>query len=173
MATAFRVADARIEAGFEVEERNLLVALVDDLASMLEPSVVEDPLGMGLLSTAGRSADPVLARLLPDAYPDDREAAVEFRRLTEHGLRSHKVAALTAMADDLRASSGRVSLDVAQSRAWLSGLNDLRLAIGTRMGLGEPEVEPEGAVAALYDWLTWLQDGLIAAIDDSADTLAP
>ncbi len=32
--------------------------------------------------------DPVLARLLPDAYRDDPEAAGEFRRYTEPALRS-------------------------------------------------------------------------------------
>jgi len=49
-----------------------------------------------ILATDGPSAppeDPVLARLLPDAYGDDPEAAGEFRRYTEHGLRSGKVAA--------------------------------------------------------------------------------
>src|ERR1700689_1008276 len=37
--------------------------------------------------------DPVLARLLPDAYRDDPDASGEFRRYTEQGLRSGKIAA--------------------------------------------------------------------------------
>ena len=35
-------------------------------------------------------ADPVLARLLPDAYQDDPEAAGEFRKYTESSLREAK-----------------------------------------------------------------------------------
>ena len=34
--------------------------------------------------------DPVLARLLPDGYRDDPEAAGEFRKYTEPSLRSAK-----------------------------------------------------------------------------------
>lgn len=173
MATAFRAGGVGVEARLEPEERSLLLALVEDLASLLEPAAIADPLGLGLLDGAGRSADPVLARLLPDAYPHDDAAAAEFRRLTEHGLRSRKSQALTAMADDLHAASDDIRLDPAQARAWLSGLNDLRLALGTRMGLGVEALSPPAALTALYDWLTWMQDALIAAIDDVADTLAP
>src|SRR5215469_14346431 len=56
--------------------------LPDDLASML-----------GLGGPASAPDDPVLARLFPDAYGDDPEAASDFRRYTEQGLRSGKVAA--------------------------------------------------------------------------------
>ena len=37
--------------------------------------------------------DPVLARLFPTAYPEDEEAAAEFRRFTEGALRDGKAAA--------------------------------------------------------------------------------
>ena len=45
--------------------------------------------------------DPVLARLFPTAYPDDEEAAAEFRRFTEGGLRDGK-----AGGRDRRSSTG-------------------------------------------------------------------
>src|SRR5262249_11403403 len=54
--------------------------------------------------------DPVLARLLPDAYPDDPAAAGEFRRYTESGLRSDKVAAARTVLDTLSEGGGRVRL---------------------------------------------------------------
>src|SRR5258708_10061148 len=60
----------------------------DDLAAM-----------MGLTDNAKLPEDPVLARLLPDAYNEDPEASGEFRRYTEQGLRSGKgTAARTVMA---------------------------------------------------------------------------
>ena len=45
--------------------------------------------------------DPVLARLFPTAYPDDEEAAGEFRRFTEGALRDGKAAAAYAVIDTL------------------------------------------------------------------------
>ena len=44
--------------------------------------------------------DPVLARLLPDAY-DDEEKAAEFRRFTERGLRDAKVVQATTVIESL------------------------------------------------------------------------
>src|SRR5215471_8482565 len=58
------------------------VLSAEDLAAMI-----------GATGPTSPPADPVLARLLPDAYRDDPEAAGEFRRYTEQGLRSDKVAA--------------------------------------------------------------------------------
>src|SRR5271154_4652998 len=45
--------------------------------------------------------DPVLARLLPDGYRDDPEAAGEFRKYTEPSLRSAKHQAAQEMLDTL------------------------------------------------------------------------
>ena len=170
MATAFRCEDGAVRAELSSEERGLFIALVVDLHGLVEPDHANDPLGLGLLDDATLSTDPVLARLLPDAYSDDAEASAEFRRLTEHGLRTRKAEALETMRSTLFAES--LVLDREQSRAWLAGLNDLRLAIGTRMGLDDVDADaPSEAVAALYDWLTWMQDCLIDAITRCADTL--
>ncbi|NYI08148.1 DUF2017 domain-containing protein [Allostreptomyces psammosilenae] len=58
--------------------------------------------------------DPVLARLLPDAYPDDPDAAAEFRRFTENDLRDTKRAAALGIVRDLDAA-GRDVLRVTRS----------------------------------------------------------
>ncbi len=117
--------------------------------------------------------DPVLARLLPDAYPDDPEAAGEFRRYTESGLRSGKVAAARTVLDTLPESGGRVQLSADEAQAWLRSLNDIRLALGVRLDVTEDREAmlerashggPQAAGLWVYDWLTLLQETLVEAL---------
>jgi hypothetical protein len=117
--------------------------------------------------------DPVLARLLPDAYGDDPEAAGEFRRYTETGLRSGKVAAARTVLATLPAAGGRVRLSAGDAEAWLRSLNDVRLALGVVLGITEdyerefsdldPE-DPREAYLHVYDFLTYLQETLVRAL---------
>ena len=117
--------------------------------------------------------DPVLARLLPDAYGDDPEAAGEFRRYTEPDLRSGKVAAARTVLATLPASGGRVRLSAGDAEAWLRSLNDVRLALGVVLGITEdyehefanldPE-DPREAYLHVYDFLTFLQETLVRAL---------
>jgi len=115
----------------------------------------------------------VLARLLPDGYRDDPEAAGEFRRYTEQGLRSGKVAAAQTVLDTLPAGGGRVRLRPEDAQAWLRSLNDVRLAIGTVLGITEDyedEMEaaswadPRSAYLEVYHWLGYVQDSLVRAL---------
>jgi hypothetical protein len=117
--------------------------------------------------------DPVLARLLPDAYPDDPAAAGEFRRYTESGLRSGKVAAARTVLDTLPEGGGRVRLSAEQAQAWLRSLNDIRLALGVRLEVTEDrdamleradQGGPQAAGLWIYDWLTLLQETLVEAL---------
>lgn len=117
--------------------------------------------------------DPVLARLLPDAYPGDPAAAGEFRRYTESGLRAGKAAAARTVLDTLPAAGGRVRLSADQAQAWLRSLNDIRLALGVRLDVTEDREAmleragqggPQAAGLWLYDWLTLLQETLVEAL---------
>ena len=117
--------------------------------------------------------DPVLARLLPDAYPDDAAAAGEFRRYTESGLRSGKVAAATTVLDTLPEDGGRIRLSADEAQAWLRSLNDIRLALGIRLEVTEDreamlervgQDSPQAAGLWIYDWLTLLQETLVEAL---------
>jgi hypothetical protein len=118
-----------------------------------------------------RPDDPALARLLPDAYRDDPGAAGEFRRLTEASLRRDKVEAaerlLAALPGD---GPGEVRLDPEATEGWLSTLNDVRLALGTRLEvteeMAEPDPEdPDAPAYVVYLWLTELQGVLIEVAD--------
>lgn len=94
----------------------------------------DDPFA-GLLPPERAPAPPqdeVLARLFPSAYDEsEAEAAGEFRRLTEGDLR----AGVLARAHRLAATAGEEHLSGADARAWLLAVNDLRLALGARLGL--------------------------------------
>ncbi|GAA0619730.1 DUF2017 domain-containing protein [Sporichthya brevicatena] len=114
--------------------------------------------------------DPALARLLPDAYPDDIEATGEFRRYSESDVIAFKRGNLTTMLATLGDGTEPVRLDREQVHAWMYAINDLRLTIGTRLELEEGYVEQMAALPPedprlplyyLYEWLSALQDGLI------------
>jgi hypothetical protein len=151
------------------------------------PGAGHDPAGRGepdlspadlaaMLGATGPTSppqDPVLARLLPDAYRDNPEAAGEFRRYTEQGLRSGKVAAAQTVLATLPAEGGQVRLGPEDAQAWLRALNDVRLAIGTVLGITEDyedELEaaswadPRSAYLEVYHWLGYIQDSLVHAL---------
>jgi hypothetical protein len=165
-----------VTADLDPGEAGLLTALAEDLLSLLgegEP-VADDPLAAMVGMSAGPVAppeDPALARLLPDAYADDDEAASEFRRFTEHDLRGGKRAnagtVLTTLVP-LLGRGGRLSLDRDQVDAWLGTLNDLRLVLGTRLDVTDdteldvPEDDPHAQALLVYGWLGWLQESLLS-----------
>jgi Domain of unknown function (DUF2017) len=117
--------------------------------------------------------DPVLARLLPDGYRDDPDAAGEFRRYTEPTLRSAKQHSLREMLDTLPDTGGRIQLTGEQALSWLKALNDVRLALGVRLGVTEefeqqwaklkPD-DPQWAAFEVYAWLGAVQESLVQAL---------
>lgn len=149
-------------------EMSMLLADDEDAAEV-------DPLAelVGIGTRTATPDDPVLARLFPDAYADDPEAAGDFRRYTESELRRGKQAAL-ATASATLGGGGRLRLSAEEAGAWLRALNDLRLAVATRLGVTEEwgEVEdalpdpadPRRPLYAVYLWLGWLQETLVGAL---------
>jgi uncharacterized protein DUF2017 len=118
-------------------------------------------------------ADPVLARLLPDAYQDDPEAASEFRKYTESSLREAKKYFAQALLETLPPKGGRVKLTADQARDWLRALNDVRLMFGVRLEVTEDFEEqltsldpkdPHVAAFQVYAWLGEVQESLVRAI---------
>src|SRR5580704_3641991 len=117
--------------------------------------------------------DPVLARLLPDGYRDDPDAAGEFRRYTESSLRSAKQQAAQEMLDTLPEAGGRIQLTHDQAHAWLKALNDVRLALGVRLNVTEDfeqqwgqlrADDPQWAAYEVYAWLGAVQESLVQAL---------
>ncbi|HMD95310.1 MAG TPA: DUF2017 domain-containing protein [Trebonia sp.] len=148
------VADARRD---EDEPSRVL----DDLEQIFEADTPETP------------EDPVLARLLPDAYQDDPAAAGEFRKYTESSLREAKKYFAQTLLDTLPPNGGRVKLTGDQARDWLRALNDVRLMFGVRLEVTEdfedqlaalsPE-DPKIAAFEVYGWLGAVQESLVQAL---------
>jgi hypothetical protein len=174
--------------GFEADLlRSLASQLVELLRNeMAAPRTGDDPLER-LLDFSGPTTepdDPVLARLFPTAYPDDEEAAGEFRRFTEGALRDSKADAAGAVIETLE-SAGLpaelgaeelvvdVELDAAEALTWLRSFTDIRLALATRLGVEEgdedywmalPDEDPRAHVYDIYQWVGYLQETLVSAV---------
>jgi uncharacterized protein DUF2017 len=117
--------------------------------------------------------DPVLARLLPDAYQDDSKASGEFRKYTESSLREAKKYFAQVMLDTLPESGGRIRLTGDQARDWMRALNDVRLMFGVRLEVTEDfeeqlsALDPEDPVLPafeVYGWLGAVQESLVQAL---------
>jgi hypothetical protein len=121
----------------------------------------------------GPHADPALARLLPDAYPDDAEASAEFRRFTAERIAERKAGNARTMIESLGGGSGEaveVRLDAAQAQAWLRTLTDIRLALAAGLGIehdgdaGDVHDLESATRRAVYDWLAAVQEFLVHAL---------
>ena len=174
---------------YEVELLTSLVRQVVELVSDGEPEgfATPDPSADAFETlTAGLEADPdepevpedpVLRRLFPNAYPHDDDAASDFRRFTERGLRTTKVTDATVVLEDLAATDGgRVDLRVRPDHveAWLRTLTSVRLAVATRLGVTDSESadllsqldesDPRSYMVSVYDWLGFAQETMVGAL---------
>ncbi len=176
-------------ANFTSFEADLLRSLAAQLIELLRNEAAtssnrSDPLE-DLLDFSGPTTapdDPVLARLFPTAYPDDDEAAGDFRRFTESTLRDGKADAAATIIDTLEEAGLPpepedglfidVELDQQDAMIWMRSFTDMRLAIATRLGveegdedywLGLPDDDPRAQVHDIYDWLGYLQETLVQA----------
>jgi hypothetical protein len=177
MTRGFRRTRHGPAARFEAEEADVLRAMFTDMLGLLDDPDTDpvaardqDPLAaLTGLSDAGTSTaptipgDPVLARLFPDAYGDDVARSSEFRRFTESELRTGKVAAVRAVLESIDTVDR--GLDAATADAWLTALNDLRLAVGTRLEVTEETyLDPDVPGLAVYSWLGFLQETLVESV---------
>lgn len=139
-----------------------------------EPFTLEElDAALGVDGPSQPPDDPVLARLFPDAYAGDVASAGEFRRYTEPELRSGKVEGARILLATLPSEGGKVRLSGPDAEIWLRVLNDVRLALGVRLGItedyghelsGSSDDSPWRAYLQVYDWLTFLQDSLVQAL---------
>ncbi|WP_243074994.1 DUF2017 family protein [Microbacterium sp. SS28] len=134
-----------------------------------------------LTETGDRSpSDPAVARLVPDAYPDDAEAAQEFRSLTQRDLldrRSTDAAAVLASLHDVvepaldphdegATQIAVVELDADGLQSWLRTLAAVRLVLASRLGIvDEDDHDEDDPRFGIYDWLGYRLEGLVKAAE--------
>jgi hypothetical protein len=110
--------------------------------------------------------DAVVARLLPNAYPDDPDAAAEFAGATRSRVAAAKAEGARRLVRDLEAAPGGVlRLDEQEAITWLKALGDLRLSLAERIGVAEVQRSVHTPQGMVYAWLTWLQGSLVEAVD--------
>ena len=149
---------------------DLLVAKLVDAEAGIVGLLLDQLEQLLAADRADSGGDPVIERLLPPGHASDPELAADYRALTEDGLRSGKADDLAMVRATLPPDGGEVRLDDEQARAWLRTTNDLRLALGTRLGVSaetEPPEDPadeEGSQLAVYYWLTAVQGSLVDAL---------
>lgn len=141
----------------EEHEAGLLRELVRETRTLLEADVPRE--------------DPVIARLFPDAY-DDPEHAQTYHDMVGDELRREKLRALGAVSESLgNSGDATVPLDDELVTAWLAWITDVRLAVGTRLGVTEEtmgaDFDPDSPDATAYEvlhWLGWIQESIIERI---------
>jgi hypothetical protein len=164
-----------VRADVDEVEAALLAQLAEELLHLVEqPDLDDDPLAelVGLADEVHPPDDPVLARLLPDAYRDDPAAAGDFRRYTDADLRRRKRDNAHAVRRSLPEGGGQLELDRDAVDQWLECLNDMRLALGTVLEVTEEldpyemsEEDPSYASMQVYGWLGWLQESLLSCVE--------
>jgi hypothetical protein len=139
-----------VELRLSRDERSLLARVVEELRALLE----------------GDAGDPSLRRLFPPAY-DDEDDERAYRDLMGGELLDGRRAALELVAETV----DRERLGAEEADTWLRALNDLRLVLGTRLDVQqdtfaeEPDYDdPRGQALAVYAYLSWLQEQLVAAL---------
>ncbi|MDN4478890.1 DUF2017 family protein [Demequina lignilytica] len=200
---AFVVRDHEAVAGLDEDERLVIARIVADVGLLLgaesfghgEARTPErDDLAsvMRFLERLDDAAvepdDPALLRLLPNAAPDDREVADEFRRLTHQDIRDGKIDRLRRVWEQLSAPGDEWAVPSDEVMATAAALTDVRLVVASRLGIesdedaealhrdiaeasaglrtADPEdlgLDPERLwLGMLYDALTWLQESLVS-----------
>ena len=160
MAELTRTGD-RVRISLEEHEASLLRSIVQEMQQ--------------LLAHEGE-ADPVLERLFP-AVSDSEEDARAYRAMVGDELKSGKLESLEIVRSTL-GEEGAVEKDISleETERWMIALTDLRLAIGTRIGVTEEMMaapldpdDPQVGYISVLHWLGWLQESLIGTLIPGGD----
>ena len=169
------------------DELHILINLVEQLLELLgERNFThhyqsDDPFAQLMAASIGnlesrieQPEDPVLRRLLPDAYADP-ESAAEFRKYTESSLRLVKQTHLMYLREQLvfpvDHELPKADIAVTDPTQWLIAINDLRLALAVRLDIKTDsfdeyekmkDSDPQKPLFAVYFWLGSIQESLIS-----------
>ncbi|WP_156755735.1 DUF2017 domain-containing protein [Actinokineospora pegani] len=173
-----------VTAEIDQQEAAVLRGLVSQIEDMLRARVEETPQDELAELTGIRTGpstspdDPILSRLLPDFHrldddnpsKEDLDSAAALRSLHEPALLDRKTGVAATVLSTCPPGGGEVRLTLEEADAWLSALNDVRLALGTAIEVSEdmpeelPEDDPRSPHLSVYHWLTWVQETLVQAL---------
>jgi hypothetical protein len=158
-----RKRDGHVDLTLERAEAELIEGLPEQLLALYE----------------GEHTDPARQRLFPRAYldPTEEEAEAQWEQLVHPELLAGRLAALEQLrasldgAEPARRDRVVVHIQPDDVNAWLSVLNDARLALGARLGVDDgtdlmqlDPSDPEAAGKAAYAWLTYLEGELVETL---------
>ncbi|HEY2765579.1 MAG TPA: DUF2017 domain-containing protein [Pseudonocardiaceae bacterium] len=165
-----------VSATLSAQESELLRGLIGQVREMLGARIAAAPQDelteLTGITTGPATApdDEVLARLLPDFHREDAALSGGLRSLHEPELLAAKDGVAEVVLATCPPGGGRVRLTDEQAQAWLSALNDVRLALGTVLEITEdtpddlPPDDHRAPHLGVYHWLTWVQESLINAV---------
>ena len=174
---------ARFVSALEPHEVALLKNMATSVQEMLDDrqsASPSDPLEQITGIRTGNSqapGDATMRRLLPDFVKEDQPGSEDhddsnsvLRSLHEPEIIDAKIAAAQQLLDTLPDGGGPLELTEADANAWIAAVNDIRLALGTMLGIGPdvPDRLPAGHPMAthleVYQWLTVLQEYLVLGL---------
>lgn len=147
-----------LRAQLDEDETALLRELLDEMKRLLDADIPR--------------ADPVRARLFPDAYEDSADAS-DYHALVGEDLMDAKKESLRAVRERIGSSGPlHTSIPAEEIPSWLALLTDLRLAIGTRLDVTEQDMEgeldpadPDTPAMSVLHWLGWMQGTILEEIE--------
>lgn len=188
----FRPVPGGWECQMGAVERDLFLQAICEVRTLLDPPVlpfeITTMLGEGEEIIPGSNVhleNASLDRLLPPGSADEATAQT-MRDLTDSQLRTQKAERLDRLYSLLSSQTGSVIvIENGQEWDWLSGTNDVRLAISGKLKLGDSDEDtqyssPESSqvtsksrdekfeevlISSFYEWLSGWQDSLLQAID--------
>ena len=142
------------------EERALLGVVPQQLLASLE-----------LLESGDDRTPDSARRILPIAHPRDAAAEEDYVRRHRPTLLARHMESLDLIART--AESNKLSAE--ELDAWLTAINDLRLALGVTLGVTEEQVEPDPDSPDFADWIVYFYLSFLQGeiLDVLADDLPP
>ena len=156
-----------------------MVGMLDDRESSAPVDELAEITGM----RTGNSVPPqddTMKRLLPDFYRQATEHPAgsgtaeslnsALRSLHEPEIIDAKREAAQRLLDTVPAGGGKFELSEDDAQAWVSAVNDVRLALGTMLDIGPdgpdklPGDHPMAGHLDVYQWLTVLQEYLVLSL---------
>lgn len=170
------------------DEAALLDQLISQLIELLRShsgtALDPDPL-FASLEVGGSDEtpeDPALARLFPNAYEGDEDAA-QFRRVSEQGLINRKLQDAIAVSSALGLGAHTdtetaIEIDITTETlpVWVRTVTALRLAIAARVGIDAEERHAEllqneetRGTMLVYDWLAAILDSVLRVMQEPSE----